>query len=162
VLSRSRAPRMAPTTGARRSDQVIWHEVECGRYRADLPLWRSLAEETAAEQRSARILEIGAGTGRVALELARAGHRVTALDLDPDLLARLREGAAGVRLETVCDDARAFSLGERDFALCIVPMQTVQLLASSAERVAFLRRARAHLSPGGLVASAIVGPLEAF
>src|SRR5205085_7997784 len=154
VLSRSRAPRMAPATGARRSDQVVWHEVECGRYRADLPLWRSLAEETAAEQRSARILEIGAGTGRVALELARAGHRVTALDLDPDLLARLREGAAGVRLETVCDDARAFSLHEHDFDLCIVPMQTVQLLAISAERVAIVSIASAHLAPVVLLSSA--------
>ena len=51
---------------------VIWHDVECGAYEADLPLWRELA--------SGRVLDVGAGTGRVALDLARAGHPVTALD----------------------------------------------------------------------------------
>ena len=162
VLSPSTARRPRPERTAGPSDRVAWHEVECGGYRADLPLWRELAEEAGGRQRSARVLEIGAGTGRVALDLARRGHRVTALDLDPDLLDGLRAHAAGVELETVCQDARTLALRDRDFALCIVPMQTVQLLAGSNERVAFLRRARAHLRPGGLVACAIVGPLEPF
>ena len=56
------------------SQAVIWHDVECGRYAADLPLWRGLADEA-----SGPVLDVGAGTGRVAIDLARRGHEVTAL-----------------------------------------------------------------------------------
>ncbi len=67
---------------------VIWHDLECGGYVADLPLWRELARE-----RGGPILDVGAGTGRVALDLARNGHEVTALDRDPELLDALRRRA---------------------------------------------------------------------
>ena len=74
------------------SPLVAWHDVECGGYRADLPLWRELARAEAGP-----VLDVGAGTGRVALDLARAGHSVTALDREPELLdalvaARCRHG----------------------------------------------------------------------
>jgi SAM-dependent methyltransferase len=139
------------------SVDVVWHDLECGSYRADLPVWRELAERYGDP-----ILDIGAGTGRVALDLARAGHRVTALDLDPDLLGTLQDRAGGEHVETVRADARTFELDRHDFALCLVPMQTIQLLSSSAERASFLRCAHAHLRPGGLLACAIVTELEPF
>jgi SAM-dependent methyltransferase len=142
--------------------EVIWHDLECGSYRADLPLWRELAERSAHGGPPAWILDIGAGTGRVTLDLARAGHSVTALDLDPELLGALRERAADLQVETVCADARSFELDRRDFGLCLAPMQTLQLLRGPAERIACLRRARAHLRPGGLLACAIVTALEPF
>ena len=68
---------------------VVWHDVECGAYAADLPLWRELARAAAGP-----VLEIGAGTGRVALRPARAGFAVTALDRDGELLAELAGRAA--------------------------------------------------------------------
>jgi len=136
---------------------VIWHDLECGSYAEDLPLWRSLAGEYGDP-----VLDVGAGTGRVTLELARAGHRVTALDVDPELLATLSGRADGLNVDTVCDDARTFDLGERRFALCIVPMQTIQLLGGRDGRVAFLARAAAHLAPGGRLAIAISEQLEPF
>jgi SAM-dependent methyltransferase len=142
--------------------KVLWHDLECGGYGADLPLWRELAEHSQIEREEAPILEVGAGTGRVALALARAGHRVTALDLDGALLCALSRRAAGTTLETIHADARTFALERRDYALCIAPMQTVQLLGGSPGRVAFLRHARAHLRPGGIVACAIVIALESF
>jgi SAM-dependent methyltransferase len=110
----------------------------------------------------ARILDVGAGSGRVALDLARAGHRVTALDLDAVLLDALRERDSEGHVETVCADARTFDLPREDFDLCLMPMQTVQLLGGSIARVEFLRRARAHLRPGGLLAVAIVTAFEPF
>ncbi len=144
------------------STEIIWHDLECSSYRADLPLWRELADRSALDSRRARVLDVGAGTGRVALHLARAGHRVTAVDLDQDLLGALAERAADMCVETVCADARTFELGRADFDLCVLPMQTVQLLGGSAERMAFLRRARAHLRVGGLLAVAIVTVVEPF
>jgi SAM-dependent methyltransferase len=138
-------------------DEVVWHDLECGSYLADLPLWLALAEREGDP-----ILDIGAGSGRVTLELARAGHRITALDLDPDLLGALRDRAGELPVETVCADARSFDLHGRDFALCLVPMQTIQLLDGASERTAFLRRARVHLRPGALLACAIATELESF
>ena len=108
------------------------------------------------------MLDVGAGTGRVTLDLARAGHRVLALDLDGELLGALRERAAGLPVETVAADARAFALQRRDFPLCVVPMQTIQLLGGEAGRLAFMRRARAHLRPGALLACAIVTEIDTF
>ncbi len=144
------------------SSEVVWHDLECGSYAADLPLWRELAERSSAGGDRARILDVGAGSGRVALDLARAGHRVTALDLDAVLLDALRERAAEQHVETVCADARTFDLGRDDFDLCLMPMQTIQLLGGPSARVEFLRRARAHLRPGGLLAVAIVTAFEPF
>jgi SAM-dependent methyltransferase len=144
------------------SSAVIWHDLECGAYVADLPLWRELAMRSAAGGEPARILDVGAGTGRVALDLARAGHRVTALDLDAELLGALRERAGELDVETLCADARTFDLSGELFDLCLMPMQTVQLLGGSVARIEFLRRARAHLRPGGLLAAAIITAVEPF
>jgi len=136
--------------------EVIWHDIECGAYTEDLPLWRALAGEQGDP-----ILEVGAGTGRVSLDLARLGHDVTALDLDGDLLAELAARAGGMKLGTVLADAHSFALGRR-FALCLVPMQAIQLLRGAAGRARFLRCARAHLSPGGLLAAALTDVVEEF
>ncbi len=151
------------------SHTVLWHDLECGSYTADLPLWHELAAaatgtgaESLAPASSSSILDIGAGSGRVALELARAGHRVTALDLDAELLEALRERAAGLPVQTVRADARAFELQRRDFTLCVAPMQTLQLLGGRDGRAGFLRCARAHLRPGGALVCAIATAIEPF
>jgi SAM-dependent methyltransferase len=145
---------------------VIWHDVECASYTEDLPLWRSLAALYGDP-----VLDVGAGTGRVALDLARAGFRVTALDRDPELIAALerRSGrnfsmdsvSSQARVTTVVADARDFDLGER-FPLVIVPMQTVQLLGGEDARGRFLRCAYRHLTPGGVLAVAIAEVLELY
>jgi SAM-dependent methyltransferase len=132
---------------------IMWHEVECGRYRADLALWAELARAAPDG-----VLDVGAGTGRVALPLARAGHAVTALDIDPELLAVLTERAEDVPVATLAADAQDFALG-RPVGLVIVPMQTLQLLA---DRDAFFACARRALVPGGRLAAAIATDLESF
>jgi SAM-dependent methyltransferase len=135
---------------------AIWHDIECGAYTADLPLWEELAA-------GGTVLDVGAGTGRVALRLARAGCTVTALDLDAGLLAVLaaRARAEGLDVPTVVADAAAFELATR-FALVAVPMQTIQLLPDAAARAGFFACARRVLAPGGLVALAIAAELETF
>ncbi len=150
------------------SETVIWHDLECGSYTADLALWHELAVDARAGvapapgSRPGRVLDIGAGTGRVALALARAGHPVTAVDLDAELLDALSARTAGLDLETVRADARLFELDRRDFALCVAPMQTLQLLGGTTGRLEFMARARAHLAPGGLLACAIVTEIDPF
>ncbi len=129
---------------------VLWHDLECGSYREDLPLWHELARASEGP-----ILDVGAGTGRVALQLARAGREVVALDLEPELLAALRDRAGDLPVETVVGDARDFRLNRR-FGLIIAPMQTVQLLGGA--HAGFVRSAAAHLAPGGVVAVALADP----
>jgi SAM-dependent methyltransferase len=135
---------------------VIWHDLECGGYAEDMPLWRALADEQGDP-----VLDIGAGTGRIALDLARLGHRVTALDRDAALLNELSARADGLEVETVVADAREFELG-RQFPLCVVPMQTIQLLGGERGRHDFLRCVRPHLSRGGVLAVALSEMLELF
>ncbi len=132
---------------------VIWHDIECGGYAIDLPLWGELASEAPEG-----VLDVGAGTGRVAIALARAGHKVTALDLDAVLLAELSRRAGGLDIATVVADAAAFAL-PAPVSLIIVPMQTIQLLP---DRSGFFASARRSLTPGGRVAIAIATGLEAF
>jgi SAM-dependent methyltransferase len=135
---------------------VIWHDLECGAYDADLELWRELAA-----RHDDPVLDVGAGTGRVTLELARRGHAVTALDRDPRLLEALARRAKGLRVETAVADARDFEL-ERRFPLIIVPMQTIQLLEGTRGRASFLARGARHLEPGGVMAIAITETLEHY
>ncbi len=139
------------------STTVIWHDVECGAYGGDLALWRMLAAQVGAP-----ILDLGCGTGRVALDLARDGRQVRGLDLDPELVAAFNQRAAADRLAATATagDAREFDLGER-FGLVLAPMQFVQVLGGASERLACLRCARRHLRDGGRLAVAIVDGMPA-
>jgi SAM-dependent methyltransferase len=136
----------------RLDSEVVWHDVECGAYAADLPAWAELAAGAAGP-----VLELGAGTGRVSLHLARAGFEVVAVDSASDLIAELahRAEAAGLTVEAVCADARRLDLG-REVAGVIAPMQLMHLLGGAGGRAAALTAARAHLPPGGVFAAALL------
>jgi SAM-dependent methyltransferase len=136
--------------------EVIWHDLECAGYREDLPLWRELARECGGP-----VLEIGAGTGRVTLDLAARGAAMVALDSEAPLLAALASRANGLAVETVLADARDFSLGHH-VALVIVPMQALQLLGGPAGRASFMRCALEQLTPGGLLAAALADAVDCF
>lgn len=142
--------------------EVIWHDVENGAYAADLPVWRALSA-TASSGSSARVLELGCGTGRVALDLARAGHEVLGVDAEAALVAELNRRAAerGLEASAIVADIReppsaAADGPEAPFALIVAPMQLIQLLRTPADRHAALRAIAASLAPTGRAALAIV------
>jgi SAM-dependent methyltransferase len=135
------------------SAAAIWHDVECGGYKADLSLWAELAECCGGT-----VLELGCGTGRVALDLGARGYDVIALDQDPDLIASLAVRAASLPVEPLVSDAREFELPQ-PVALVLAPMQFLQLLPGAADRAACLQRVAAALEPGGILAAAIVEQL---
>jgi SAM-dependent methyltransferase len=136
----------------RRNADVVWHDLECGAYTRDLPVWERLAGQSADP-----VLELGCGTGRVALHLARRGHEMVGVDRDPPLVAELSERAARDRLGASAEvaDVTSFDLGNRSFGLAIAPIQLIQLLGGREERQRCLRLVAQHLSPGGRVALAI-------
>lgn len=145
-------------TAAEVATEAAWHDVECGSYTADFALWHELARE-----RGGPVLDIGCGTGRVALELAAAGHRVIGIDAGPTLTAALnrRAAAAGLPARAFTADARSFGGSFDSFPLAIVPMQVAQLMGGPAGRRAMLASVAGHLAPGGLLAIAIADPFEA-
>jgi len=141
----------SPLSGA-----AAWHDVECSLYDADLPLWRSLAHEHGGP-----VLDIGAGTGRVALDLAVQGHAVTAVDSEEDVVAACAERAAarGLPVTALAADVRSLHLGIT-FPLAIMPMQVAQLMGSDAGRDEMLSAVLEHLRPGGVLAIALADPFE--
>ena len=132
------------------SVEAIWHDVECGSYGADLELWEELAAFADGP-----VLELGCGTGRVALHLARRGFETVGLDRDAALIAALAERSAGLPVRTHLADAQDFALDEK-LALVLAPTQMIQLLPDSEARVACLRSVSAALRPGGRFAAAIL------
>ena len=146
----------APTTAHRPDAAVIWHDVECGGYEADLPVWRSLAEQCPGP-----VLDVGCGTGRVTLDLSMRGHDVTGLDCDPALVRALGARARRRRLPARAHvgDARSFELG-RHFGLAVAAMQVVQLLEGPRGRRSMLAATRQHLRRGAVLALALADPFE--
>lgn len=109
----------------------------------------------AREARAAGpVLEYGAGTGRVTLPMARAGARVTGIDLARTMLdtheARLEREPPQVRarVRLVHGDMRSVRLDER-FALVVAPFNVMLHLYTNDDLLEFLARVREHLAPGG-------------
>ena len=139
------------------SDEVAWCEIENGEYEADLDLWLGLCgserpEDSPAPTYGARtVLELGAGVGRVSLELAALGAQVWALDTERELLDEIvrRGRARGIGAITpICADARSYTSGGRHFDLVIAPQVVVQTFEDRADRVAIMACAGRHLARG--------------
>ena len=126
--------------------------------RATRPTWRSGSSSRA--DAADGVLDVGAGTGRVALRLAQRRPRVTALDLDPELLAVLserapREAARSRRSPPTPPTSRS----PEPVGLIAVPMQTIQLLARARR---LLRQRPPRPRPGRRLAIAIATELEPY
>ena len=106
----------------------------------DLALYMELAE-------GREVLELGCGTGRVAVPLAEAGVRVTGADLSLAMLAIARDHADGLPVRLVEGDMRTLDLGER-FGAVFVPLGGLQHMTTAAEVAAALATVARHLAPG--------------
>jgi SAM-dependent methyltransferase len=109
------------------------------------------------------VLEIGCGTGRVLLPIARSGHTITGVDASPQMLERCRSklraepGPVQSRVALYEGDARAFDLG-RQFDLVIAPFRVMQHMTTIEDQVGFLSSAARHLAPGGRLAFDVFNP----
>jgi SAM-dependent methyltransferase len=107
-----------------------------------------------AERAEGPVLELGCGTGRVLIPIARAGATIVGVDGSREMLARcdakLGAEAQAVRQRATLrfDDVRDFDLGER-FALAIAPFRVVQQVPTIDEQLRFLASVARHLVPGG-------------
>ena len=95
-----------------------------------------------------RALELGIGTGRVALPLAERGVEVHGIDLSRAMVAKLREKPGGDRIPVEIGDF-ASTRADGTFMLAYLVFNTINNLTAQAEQVACFRNAAAHLEPGG-------------
>ncbi len=109
----------------------------------DLPFWLALAEREAGP-----VVEWGAGTGRLAAPLAAAGHDVTAVELSTEMVERGKR--KGETVEWVVGDMRS-AQPERRYGLAVCAFNSFLCLLGTDDALAFLRNAREHLIPGGLL-----------
>lgn len=132
------------------------YDYEYRRRRDDVRWYRDLAKRTLGTS-DGPILELGAGSGRLTMPLARDGYRVVAVDHSAPMLAALElrrarlPRAARDRVVTHQGDLRDFNLRKR-FPLIIAAFNVLEHLYTRIELDACLRAVRRHLAPGGLFA----------
>jgi SAM-dependent methyltransferase len=93
-------------------------------------------------------LELGIGTGRIALPLAARGVRVRGIDLSEAMVARLRAKPGGEAIDVAIGDFATTTV-EETFSLAYVVFNTIMNLTTQEAQVACFRNAARHLAPGG-------------
>lgn len=127
-------------------------------YREDIHFYVDLARASGGP-----VLEMGCGTGRVLLPVARAGIRIHGIDLAGEMLAVLRQSlsldppAVQQRVTVTEGDVRKTTVDGR-FALVTAPFRVVQHLLERQDQRAWLRNVRHHLAPGGALVFDVFQP----
>jgi SAM-dependent methyltransferase len=124
----------------------------------DLEFWVAQAQQAGGP-----ILEMGCGTGRVALVLAQRGFDVTGVDISPRMIEQANAKAAGQDLAgkarfLVGDMAEEDPGANADFGLVIFPFRSFQSMLNPEEQRDALANAAAHLREGGLLALDLFSP----
>jgi SAM-dependent methyltransferase len=134
--------------------------------RADVDFYLEEAERAGA---SSAVLEIGCGTGRLTLPLARAGHEVTGIDLSPAMLSRARAKLAAepdevrARVTLRGTDARRMERSaEPAFDVAIAPFRVLQHFIAIDDQLDVLIAARERLRPGGRLVFDVFNPSYAM
>ncbi|MBN2547526.1 MAG: class I SAM-dependent methyltransferase [Anaerolineales bacterium] len=132
---------------------LLYHTHHC-LHSQDIPFWLSLADHC-----NGPILELGCGTGRVLLPLARAGRQVFGIDNDPAMLSFLSHSIPGElsqQVSLVQADFTRFCL-KKQFELIIMPCNTYSTLTEP-DRRATIECLRNQLSPAGIFAVSMPNP----
>jgi SAM-dependent methyltransferase len=133
------------------------YDLSYGEFADDIDFYENLARSVDGP-----VLELGVGTGRVAIPLAQAGFEVVGLDVSPAMLAvaeqRLKESIPAKRKLTLqSGDMTAFDLGRR-FGFIFVAADTFQHLLTARQQQGCLTCVAGHLAPGGLFVFSIRSP----
>jgi SAM-dependent methyltransferase len=138
---------------------LLYDNVPLYANRRDVPFY---VEE--AQRSHGTVLEVGCGTGRMLLPIARAGATIDGMDASHGMLehcaANLTREPDEVRRRVTLHqgDARTFSLG-KTFDLVIAPFRVVQHLITIEDQLAFLDRAARHLPRGGRLVFDVFNPI---
>jgi SAM-dependent methyltransferase len=126
--------------------------------RRDLPFWTGVVTREGG-----RVLELGSGTGRLLLPLARAGVAVTGIDLSAPMLARARDRARRMRRDRrpaiVRGDVRHLPFRPATFDVVLAPYGMLQSLVADRDLSAALGAAARVLRKGGLLGVDLVPDL---
>ncbi len=129
----------------------------------ELRFWDEQARETRA---AGPALELAAGSGRIAIALARKGNDVVGLELSPGMIERAEGRAARLpedaraRVRFVRGDMTRFALPGERFGLIFVAYNSFWLLATPAQQARCLECVRAHLAPEGRFVLDVFPPTE--
>ena len=104
-----------------------------------------------------RALELGIGTGRIALPLATRGVEVHGIDLSEEAIVTLRARPGGARIGVTLGDFATVTVGG-SFRLAYLVYNTIMNLTTQEAQVACFRNVAAHLEPGGLFVVETVVP----
>ena len=118
--------------------------------RRDVPFWRRLAAQVEG-----RVLELGCGTGRILVPLARAGIAMTGIDRSEPMLAfarrRVQRGrVAGAHAGLILGDIRDLPLRDRSFGMVMAPYGMLQSLTRERDLARTLASVARVLRKGGL------------
>ena len=101
--------------------------------------------------KASRLLDVGCGTGRHLMSLAKRGYQMTGVDASPEMVAYVKEEAskASQQVAVSVDDLRHLAIkGRYDAAFCF--MDTFRFLLTNEEILSHLRTVGGLLAPGGL------------
>jgi SAM-dependent methyltransferase len=126
---------------AQRYDQSAGQEFEPAAIESTVDFLAGMARGGAA-------LELGIGTGRIAVPLAERGVAVSGIDLSEAMVAKLREKAGGAAIPVTIGDFAATRI-DGTFTLAYLVFNTIMNLTTQDAQVACFTNAAAHLDPGG-------------
>ena len=137
------------------------YDHEYSRRRDDVAFYGEVAKKAKGP-----ILELGAGSGRLTLALAKAGHTVVGVDASRQMIARcaaqLEQKGLADRVSLHVADFRKLAgrsvLGRQKFSLVLCPFNAFQHLYERTDVEAFLDGVRAHLAPGGRFVFDLMNP----